>query len=96
MAMAHRFSQSLGLCSQEVPSRVSAHLAEVGLPTRAQAIPGWSAGAGEVLEAIRQDKKVSRGTLTFILTRGIGESFIAKDVPAETVLAFLEAELGGG
>jgi 3-dehydroquinate synthase len=94
IAMAHRFSQSLGLCSQEVPSRVAAHLAEVGLPTKAQAIPGGGFRASEVLEAIRQDKKVSRGTLTFILTRGIGESFIARDVPAEKVLAFLDSELG--
>ena len=29
---------------------------------------------------MRQDKKVERGRLTFILARGIGESFIARDV----------------
>ena len=31
----------------------------------------------------RQDKKVRHGKLTFILVRGIGEAFIARDVPAE-------------
>ena len=36
-----------------------------------------------------QDKKVQRGRLTFILTRGIGQAFIAKDVPAEKVREFL-------
>ncbi|RVA31805.1 3-dehydroquinate synthase, partial [Mesorhizobium sp. M7A.F.Ca.US.001.01.1.1] len=36
-----------------------------------------------------QDKKVSRGALTFILTRGVGQAFIAKDVPASEVLSFL-------
>ena len=92
MAMAHRFSQSLGLCSQEVPSRVAAHLQEVGLPTRIQDIAGEIGTPEAILEAIRQDKKVSRGTLTFILTRGLGESFIAKDVPAEKVLNFLKQE----
>lgn len=92
MAMAHRFSQSLGLCAQEVPSRVAAHLQEVGLPTRLGDVPGKTGDAEAILEAIRQDKKVSAGALTFILTRGIGESFIAKDVPAEKVLAFLKSE----
>ncbi len=32
---------------------------------------------------------MSRGALTFILTRGIGQSFIARDVPASEVLSFL-------
>ena len=41
------------------------------------------------LAIIAQDKKVTRGALTFILTRGIGQSFIAKDVPASEVLSFL-------
>jgi 3-dehydroquinate synthase len=93
-AMAHRFSQALGLCAQEVPSRVAAHLQEVGLPTRLADIPGDIGTPEAILNAIRQDKKVSRGTLTFILTRGIGQSFIAKDVAAETVLAFLRQEAG--
>ena len=39
---------------------------------------------------IAQDKKVSRGALTFILTHGIGKSFIARDVPASEVLSFLK------
>ncbi len=43
---------------------------------------------------IAQDKKVSRGALTFILSRGIGKAFIAKDVPGEAVKHFLAGELG--
>jgi 3-dehydroquinate synthase len=94
MAMAHRFSQGLGLCAQEVPSRVAAHLEAVGLPTRLADVPGGAGAPEAILDVIRQDKKVARGTLTFILTRGIGQSFIARDVPAEKVLAFLAAEAG--
>ncbi|MCA1951478.1 MAG: 3-dehydroquinate synthase [Hyphomicrobiales bacterium] len=94
MAMAHRFSQSLGLCAQEVPSRVAAHLEAVGLPTRLADVPGGIGTPEAILDVIRQDKKVARGALTFILTRGIGQSFIARDVPAEKVLAFLAAEAG--
>ncbi len=48
-----------------------------------------------MLEAITQDKKVSRGTLTFILTRGLGQSFIARDVSPDAIRAFLTEECGG-
>jgi 3-dehydroquinate synthase len=44
------------------------------------------------MKFIGQDKKVSRGSLTFILTRGIGQSFIAKDVPSSAVESFLVDE----
>jgi 3-dehydroquinate synthetase len=47
-----------------------------------------------MLEAMRQDKKVERGRLTFILAKGIGESFIARDVGEAEALGFLEGELG--
>ena len=40
MVLAHEFSARLGLCAQEEPSRVAAHLAEVGLPTRLAQVPG--------------------------------------------------------
>ena len=42
---------------------------------------------------MRQDKKVERGRLTFILARGIGESFIARDLQETSVLEFLKREL---
>ena len=42
---------------------------------------------------MRQDKKVERGALTFILVRGIGQAFVAKSIPADEVARFLEHEL---
>ena len=66
---------------------------KVGLPTRIRQIDGWSAGADEIIEAMRQDKKVQRGALTFILARDVGSSFIAKNIESESVRAFLEIEL---
>jgi 3-dehydroquinate synthase len=39
-----------------------------------------------------QDKKAEGGRLTFILARGIGEAFAAKDVDAAAVRRFLLAE----
>jgi 3-dehydroquinate synthetase len=42
-----------------------------------------------------QDKKVKDGALTFILARGIGQSFIARGVEAPQVRAFLTEEIAG-
>jgi 3-dehydroquinate synthetase len=92
MAMAHRFSVQQGLCTGQDATRVERHLQTVGLPTELAAIPGWNATPDAMIEAIRQDKKVSQGSLTFILTRGIGQSFIARSVEAAPIRAFLEAE----
>jgi shikimate kinase / 3-dehydroquinate synthase len=93
MAMAFRFSRDLGLCSGQDAGRVEAHLKAVGLPTRIDNIPDFRADSGSLLAAMRQDKKVERGKLTFILARGIGESFVARDVEEESVSAFLAREL---
>jgi 3-dehydroquinate synthase len=90
MALAHRFSARMNLASPDDAARVEAHLRDVGLPWRMSDIPGALPDAERLLGYIAQDKKVSRGALTFILTRGIGQSFIARDVPASEVLAFLK------
>ena len=66
----------------------------VGLPTRLGDIKGALPPAGALMEAIAQDKKVRRGRLTFILTRGIGQAFVADDVPGGEVLRFLEEKYG--
>jgi 3-dehydroquinate synthase len=90
MALAHRFSSRLNLASPDDATRVEKHLQDVGLPIHIGDIPGEMPGAERLLEYIAQDKKVSRGALTFILTRGVGQSFVAKDVPASEVLSFLK------
>jgi 3-dehydroquinate synthase len=95
MALAHRFSARMNLASPDDAHRVEAHLKAVGLPWRISDIPGDLPDAEGLLGYIAQDKKVSRGALTFILTHGVGKSFIAKDVPASEVLSFLGEQLGG-
>jgi len=89
LALAHRFSARLNLASPDDAERVEAHLKAVGLPWRLSDVPGGLPGPERLLEFIQQDKKVSRGALTFILTHGVGQSFIARDVPVSEVLAFL-------
>jgi shikimate kinase/3-dehydroquinate synthase len=93
MVSAFRFSRDLGLCSGQDATRAEAHLKAVGLPTRMRDIPGFDARTEDLLAAMRQDKKVARGRLTFILARGIGQSFVARDVDEAAVSAFLTREM---
>ncbi|MBZ9793653.1 3-dehydroquinate synthase [Rhizobium sp. 3T7] len=90
MVLAHEFSARMNLASPDDARRVESHLKAVGLPTRMAEIPGTLPPAEVLMDAIAQDKKVKGGKLTFILTRGIGQSFIANDVPASEVLSFLK------
>jgi 3-dehydroquinate synthase len=93
MAQAFRFSARQGFCAPADAARVEAHLKAVGLPTRVADIPGDIGGVDRLMTLIGQDKKVSRGSLTFILARGIGAAFIARDVAPAAIAAFLTDEL---
>lgn len=90
MVLAHRFSARMNLASPDLADRVEAHLRAVGLPTRMSEIPGELPPTEVLMDAIAQDKKVKSGKLTFILTRGLGQSFVADDVPASEVERFIE------
>lgn len=93
MVMAHRFSNRMNLASLDDAKRVEAHFHAVGLPTELSHIPGDGFSENELMDHIAQDKKVSRGTLTFILTRGVGEAFIAQNVSGDEVRGFLKTSL---
>jgi 3-dehydroquinate synthase len=97
MVLAFQFSARRGLLPAADAARVERHLAAVGLPTRvASTFSSISVGvpsADRLMQLMAQDKKVKRGKLTFILARGIGGSFIAPDVDAAEVRAFLVEKL---
>jgi 3-dehydroquinate synthase len=92
-ALAFELSARLGLCSQEEPSRVRAHLRDMGMRTDLRDIPGALPDAAALLRLMAQDKKVVDGRLRFILARAIGQAFVAEDVPAEAVTAVLAEAL---
>ena len=94
-ALAFELSQRLGLCSQEAPSRVRAHLRAMGMKVDLADIPGELPGAEALMALMAQDKKVVDGRLRFILARAIGEAFVATDVPGEVVLGLLRDALAG-
>lgn len=94
-ALAFELSMRLGLCSQEAPSRVRAHLRAMGMKVDIADIAGDLPGAEALLDLMGQDKKVVDGKLRFILARGIGSSFVASDVPGDVVLDLLRDGLRG-
>src|ERR1700742_5221793 len=93
MALAAEFSAELGMLSGSDADRAKRHLAAVGLPTRLQEIGGFAQeGIGDaesLLALMGQDKKVTRGKLTFILLRALGQAVIVGDVDPAKVTAFL-------
>ncbi len=93
MTLAFELSARLGLSPPADAERVRRHLGKVGLPTHISDIPGGVPGIDALMDLMAQDKKVKRGRLTFILARGIGSAFVAPDVDAAQVRAFLADKL---
>ena len=97
-AMAFEVSARMGLCAQEAPSRVRAHLDAMGMKKDIADIPGSLPDADGLIELMYQDKKVRQGRLTFILARAIGEAFVTRDADlgvVRTVLAQALADRRG-
>ena len=92
-ALAFELSARMGLCSQEDPSRVRAHLRQMNMKVDLSDIPGDLPDAEGLLELMAQDKKVIDGRLRFILARGIGEAFVAEDVDPQMVRDLLRDAL---
>ena len=92
MCLAFDLSVEMGLCPPDDAARVRAHLARSGLPTRLADVPGALPGADDLIALMATDKKVADGKLTFILARGIGQSFITRDVDRAQLARVLAAE----
>lgn len=88
-ALAFELSSRMGLCAQEDPSRVRAHLAAMGMKVDLKDIKGDLPDADGLLDLMAQDKKVVDGKLTFILARAIGSAFVTSDVDRTVVRTLL-------
>jgi 3-dehydroquinate synthase len=91
MALAFRFSAARGLCPEADARRVSDHLRGVGLPHDV-ASAGVTASGATLVGHMLHDKKRSGGNLPFLLTKGIGQTFLARDVDLGEVERFLDGE----
>ncbi len=91
MALAFGFSVERGLCSAADAVRVRAHLEAAGLPVDPRA--AGATDAAPLVLHMRQDKKMAAGALSFILARGIGQAFVAKNIDLGLVETFLDRAL---
>lgn len=89
MVMAHELSVKMGLCGADTAHRITRHLQQVGLPVSLSHVPDVHWNANDLTALMARDKKAIGGTLTFILSRGIGQAFVSHDVPTEPVLEIL-------
>jgi 3-dehydroquinate synthase len=91
IALAFDFSAERGLCSSREAERVRRHLATSGLPVSPRGL-GFSSGK-RLVEHMAHDKKKEGNRLPFILTRGIGQAFVDKDVDLALVADFLDQRI---
>lgn len=91
MVLAFAYSARRGHCDTEDAERVAAHLKSVGLPYSLETA-SVSASGQRLVEHMMHDKKMSRGTLPFLLANGIGQTFLAQDVDLQDIAEFLDSE----
>ncbi len=92
-ALAFEVSARLGLCAQETPGRLRAHLRAMGCKVDLADIADDLPDADVLLGLMAQDKKVQDGRLRFILARGIGAAFVADGVDLDLVRSVLNDAL---
>ena len=92
MAQAFRFSAAQGLCPSQDAIRAEAAIKAAGLPTKMSDVRSEPFHADALIAHCGQDKKAEGGKLTFVLARGIGDAFVAKDVDRAALRAFLVEE----
>lgn len=94
MVMAMELSRRMGFCEEEDVVRVEQHLIAAGLPTKASLIqPGLNASVDDLLMIMKQDKKVAKGKMRFIVANGVGDAFIESQVPEKYVRQVLQDSL---
>ncbi|QYU69517.1 hypothetical protein J4558_05075 [Leptolyngbya sp. 15MV] len=92
MVLAARYSARIGLIGDDEAERVTRAVDLAGLPSEIAAL-GLDCYGGRLAAHMLHDKKMDAGTLPFILLRGVGEAFLARDVELADVAAFLDEEL---
>jgi len=94
MVLAARYSARRGLLPRASADHVASHFAALGMASEIAAL-GLNCDGQTLVQHMLHDKKMDAGTLPFVLLRGIGEAFLARDVDLADVAAFLDDELRG-
>ncbi len=80
MMAATRISKELGMLDSGSVQRIEKVLRKLGLPTGCQ-----SMAVDDLIEAIRFDKKTTRGETAWVLLQGIGRGVVNQPVPEKIV-----------
>jgi 3-dehydroquinate synthase len=89
--LAFDYSAQAGLCAGDDAARVRAHWRASGLPD-GLAASGVAASPARLVEHMRHDKKASGGRIPFLLARGIGRTYLDRDVDLSEVERFLDSQ----
>jgi 3-dehydroquinate synthase len=92
MVLAARYSARLGLMPRASADHIAAHFAAMDMVSELTEL-GLNCDGKTLTDHMLHDKKMDAGTLPFLLMKGIGETFVAKDVELSDVAAFLDEEL---
>ncbi|MEP2736773.1 MAG: 3-dehydroquinate synthase [Erythrobacter sp.] len=92
MVLAARYSARRGELEQDAATRIAKAIASSGLPAELPEL-GLNCDGSALTNHMAHDKKMDAGTLPFILLKGIGEAYLAKDVDLVDVAAFLDEQL---
>jgi 3-dehydroquinate synthase len=92
MVLAARYSARIGLMGAGEARRVEDVIAVSGLPARLSSL-GLTCDGRVLADHMLHDKKMDAGTLPFVLMKGIGKAFLARDVALDDVALFLDDEL---
>ena len=88
--LAFDVSARLGLCSQEVPSRVREHYKSINIATDISQINGFVGNTERIYELMAQDKKVVNGVIRFILASDIGKAMVQENVSKDLIIEVLQ------
>lgn len=89
MVLAYQLSNRLNLVSTDDVKRIEKHIHDAGLPVCSTDIPLVAWHSDELIKCMLNDKKNKNGKITFILTRGIGHTFIENNVDLKMVESIL-------
>lgn len=92
MVLAAHYSASQGLMPQAEADRIGRHIGAVGLPASLRDL-GLNCDGATLVHHMAHDKKMDAGTLPFLLLRGIGQTYLDKQVSLDDVARFLDTKL---
>ena len=92
MVLAARYSARRGELPETDAQRITAAVDAAGLPSEIAALD-MDADGRVLATHMLHDKKMDAGTLPFILLRGIGEAWLARNVDLADIAAFLDEQL---